>query len=107
MPRRRFGYEEFGVGFFVGLAVGAVVAILAAPRSGTETRERITDLVEIAKDQLGDVIDKSRSVYDAVLERLDIALNSDENTFQRKLDEIKEELGRIKTPDVGGAGNAS
>ena len=42
------------ISFLVGGLVGAGVALLMAPQSGTETRENIKDLADDAKDKIRD-----------------------------------------------------
>src|SRR3990172_5735618 len=95
MSTRKFGYEEFGVGFVIGLAVGATVAILAAPQSGSVTREKIGDLIDTAKDQINDIYEKSKSTYDTVLDRLEGMLGSNEQSFKKKLEELKDEISKF------------
>ncbi|HTP53263.1 MAG TPA: YtxH domain-containing protein [Anaeromyxobacteraceae bacterium] len=41
--------------FLTGAAIGGVVALLLAPRSGEETRRRIFEFGEDAKEKLGKV----------------------------------------------------
>ena len=49
--------------FLGGAAVGAVVGLLLAPRSGKETRERIMKRAEDARDDLDELIDKAREEW--------------------------------------------
>jgi len=41
--------------FLTGAALGGVVALLLAPRSGQETRRRLVDMTDDAKEKLGKV----------------------------------------------------
>lgn len=41
--------------FLTGAALGGVVALLLAPRSGPETRRRLVELSDEAKEKLGKV----------------------------------------------------
>jgi gas vesicle protein len=65
-----------GLGWFLaGLGIGALVGVLYAPKSGTETREdlaaqardakeKANQYVEQGKDQINDYVDKGREYYD-------------------------------------------
>ncbi len=46
--------------FLAGVAAGAALGILFAPRSGRETRETIAGLGRKAKDRFGDTMDEAR-----------------------------------------------
>lgn len=77
--------HEAGIGsFIIGLALGAGVALLLAPRSGEETRRSLTrrarraqeaaqDLVE---DMRGTVADKFHDVRNRVEERLEATFDA-------------------------------
>lgn len=49
--------------FVAGLAAGAVLGILLAPKSGKETRDAIRDRTRGAKDDLDDLIDQGREKW--------------------------------------------
>ena len=84
--------REAGVGsFLIGLALGAGVALLLAPKSGEETRrglalrargaqERAQDFVE---DVSGTVADKFQEVRASVEERIEATLDSVDNKKRR------------------------
>ncbi|GAA4466552.1 hypothetical protein GCM10023189_48830 [Nibrella saemangeumensis] len=59
-------------GLLFGLAAGAVVGILLAPRSGRETRERIStdadNFFRDLQDQLQTGLDNIKSQYNEVVE---------------------------------------
>jgi gas vesicle protein len=48
--------------FLVGSAIGAGIAMLLAPRTGTETQAQLRERVKGLKDQYGDVLDQGRDV---------------------------------------------
>jgi len=57
---RDYGNGGAGAGsvflaFLTGAAIGGMVALLLAPRSGEDTRRRLFELGEDAKDKLGRV----------------------------------------------------
>jgi gas vesicle protein len=53
--------------FLLGGIVGAGVALLLAPQSGTETRRRIRELAEDTKDRAGDAIDQIKDKVSSTL----------------------------------------
>ena len=59
----------FGIGLLTGAAIGGVIALLYAPRSGKETRQliknKVTAVVDVVKEKTSGVID---TVEDAVSE---------------------------------------
>jgi gas vesicle protein len=58
---------KFWAAFSVGVAAGAVVALICAPQSGDKTRKQIRrkleDAGEYVKDAAGDLGDKATKVY--------------------------------------------
>ena len=48
------------ISFLVGGLVGAGVALLTAPQSGKETREKIKDLADDAKEKIKDLAEDAR-----------------------------------------------
>ncbi len=58
--------EKVFWGFFFGLAVGAVAALFASPRSGSETRQQLTE----SGQQLREKIEATVTPTDPVAESL-------------------------------------
>jgi len=57
----------FGTGLLIGAALGAIAAILFAPKSGEETRQQIKDLADQQKDNLKNQWDRTKeTATDAV-----------------------------------------
>ena len=50
--------------FTAGVAVGAAVALLYAPVSGQEMRQKIADLTDQGRTALSDIIEKGRRLAD-------------------------------------------
>lgn len=61
----RSGFGVFGLclAFLGGAAAGAAVALLAAPASGEETRERLLELANAQKDKATRVPKALKSAY--------------------------------------------
>jgi len=49
-------FGTFLIGFLSGAAIGAGIALLFAPQSGKETREKIKDVAEDVKDKISDLV---------------------------------------------------
>lgn len=52
----------------IGAAAGAVAALLLAPASGKETREKLKDTLASAKDKVSDFISRSKEAADDLKE---------------------------------------
>jgi gas vesicle protein len=66
--------REYGVGplifsFFLGGLIGAGVALLLAPKSGRETREKIKELAGEAKGKAEEVIEQVKGKVTSVVEK--------------------------------------
>ena len=82
------------VGFFLaGLGIGAVVALLLAPRSGKETREFIVNKAEEGRDfmvskseeirkQAEDAVEKGKDLVSKQKELLSAALEAGKQAYQ-------------------------
>ena len=69
-------HEESGSGigavvlsFFLGGLVGAGVALLMAPKSGTETRQKIRELAEEVKEKAEEYVGTARDKASSALEK--------------------------------------
>ena len=67
--------------FFVGGLIGAAVAILFAPKAGSETRQQIRGLAEDVKGKVGDY-------YEQVRETVTSALKQGKGLFEDKKQRI-------------------
>jgi gas vesicle protein len=63
-------YESGNLSIFVtGALVGAGLALLFAPRSGSQLRDLLRDYAACAKDELDDVVHQGAEVLDQTIER--------------------------------------
>ena len=57
------------IALFTGLAVGVVIGILVAPKSGKETRNDLMDrgerLMEMGRESVSDVVEKSKDLVES------------------------------------------
>jgi len=82
--------SRFLGGFLMGAAVGGVLGLLLAPRSGEETRELLIDKSEEAykfsEDSIKDIQDKASDVMDNIQKKGD-------ELFNKVQDLIKQQRG--------------
>lgn len=57
-----------GVGFAMGLLIGAVIGILYAPRSGKDTREIIKEKTEVTKEKAEQIIEEAKQKAETIVE---------------------------------------
>ena len=57
------------IALFAGLAIGAIIGILVAPKSGKETRDDLVDrgerLMEMGKESVSDVVEKTKDFVES------------------------------------------
>ena len=70
------------VAFLVGAAVGGGIALLTAPRSGRETREKLRGLA-------GETRDRIRKIAEEAEEKIADVLNEGKETIAHKRDMVK------------------
>jgi len=86
MSENRYG--DWMRGLFIGGMVGMIIGLLYAPKSGRETRddlsERAKDLATRLKDEYDVALEKSKSAYDSLLQKL----KEVEAKAEKKADEL-------------------
>ena len=91
--------SAIALGFILGGALGASLAMLFAPESGRRTRERLRDLAADVRDKTIDVSDGLRDKAEDVLERsrevfkekkaiLSAAVQAGKEAIQRERDRL-------------------
>jgi gas vesicle protein len=90
------------VGFFLaGLGIGAVMALLFAPRSGKETRDLIVQTAEEGKDyvitkseelrkQAEDAVEKGRDLVNKQKDLLSAALEAGKQAYEEEKSKAKQ-----------------
>jgi gas vesicle protein len=72
------------VGFMIGAAIGAGIALLLAPDSGRETRKRLKENARRWSSSMRDGIDTARTRVGEVKEDVRTAVNTGRETFTRE-----------------------
>ena len=96
---RGYSGSAIALGFILGGALGASLAMLFAPESGRRTRERLRDLAADARDKTIDVSGELRDKAEDVLERgrevleekksiLSAAVQAGKEAIQRERDRL-------------------
>jgi gas vesicle protein len=94
----RFGF------FLAGLGIGAVLALLFAPRSGKETRDMIVQKAEEGKDfvitkseeirkQAEEAVEKGKDLVSKQKELLSAALEAGKQAYQEEKEKTKAKQG--------------
>ena len=79
--------------FFIGLAVGAGLALLFAPQSGEETRSRLTRSAKrmrhAAQDAVGEVTDKVGETFETAKQRVEEKIEEARGAIEIKRDQVQ------------------
>ncbi|HPC73841.1 MAG TPA: YtxH domain-containing protein [Syntrophales bacterium] len=80
------------IGTLIGGLIGAVAALLYAPKGGAETREALAekakDIADTFKNECGKALDKSRKTYESLMRRL----KEQEEDIIRRTDRIMKKM---------------
>jgi len=97
--------DDYGTGkvgaFLAGLGIGAIVALLFAPRSGKETRDMIAQKAEEGRDfvrakseefrqQAEEAVEKGRTLVNKQKELLSAALEAGKQAYQEEKTKAKQ-----------------
>lgn len=74
--------------FALGAALGAGLALLFAPKSGTETRTYIREKSEEIRDKSSDFLEKGKDVLDDQKEKVYSAIEAGKTAYQETRDRI-------------------
>jgi gas vesicle protein len=72
------------VGFMIGAAIGAGIALLLAPDSGRETRRRLKDNARRWSSSMRDGVEEARNRVGEIKEDVRTAVNTGRETFTRE-----------------------
>lgn len=94
MGERRFGYEEFGLGFLLGLLLGAGAGLLLAPQPGVATRKQIATCATDLKNSAEELIGEAKKSLEIATSKAEGVLGLQEKKIRRKLEELRAELDK-------------
>jgi gas vesicle protein len=102
----------FATGLFIGAAIGAVLALLYAPKSGEEIRQDLKDLADEQKDNIknqwdrtkekaAEVVNTAKEKVDSVAQRasnsVDVYADKAVNKVIQVADEAKSTVDKFRT----------
>ena len=87
------GYDGYGTGsvflsFLLGGIVGAGVAMLLAPQSGRETREKIKDFAEDVRDKVTSAVDKGKDYYEGKKSAITTAIEAGKDAYDKERERL-------------------
>ena len=82
------------LGFLSGAALGAVAAILLAPRSGQESREMLRGYVRRAEDELRDLVGEAGERFEGAVEEGREFIESKKTVLRDAFDAGREAMRR-------------
>ena len=74
------------VPFLVGGLIGAIAALLLAPKAGKELRKDIKDFASNARENLTTTIDKSRGMYEGSVSAVKTAIEAGKCAYVEERD---------------------
>lgn len=89
------GYSTGSVflSFLLGGIVGAGLAMLLAPQSGRETREKIREFAEDVKDRVASTVEKGKDIFEQKKSAITTAVEAGKEAYEKE----RERLSRGQT----------
>jgi gas vesicle protein len=84
MEQKEYGAGSVLVSFLLGSLVGAGIALLIAPQSGKETREKIREYAETVKEKASESVQKVKSVLDEKKSVLSAAVEAGKEAYKKE-----------------------
>ncbi|MFA6450001.1 MAG: YtxH domain-containing protein [bacterium] len=94
--KRGIGWPGVLLAFGAGSIVGAITALLYAPQSGKDTREKIKDRFSDISDSAGELIDKSKEAFEEAKDKMSTAYSSAVEKTSSAIEHAKEKLAKKK-----------
>lgn len=84
MEQKEYGAGSVLVSFLLGSLVGAGIALLIAPQSGKETREKIKEYAENVKEKAAESVQKVKSVLEEKKTVLSAAVEAGKEAYKKE-----------------------
>lgn len=83
-----YGAGSVFLSFLLGGAVGAGLALLLAPQSGTETRRKIKDFAEDMKDRVGSTVEKGKDFFEQKKSVIATAVEAGKEAYEKERERL-------------------
>jgi len=83
-----YGAGSVFLSFLLGGIVGAGLAMLLAPQSGRETRQRIRELAEDAKDRFGATVEKGKEFFEQKKSVIATAVEAGKEAYEKERERL-------------------
>ena len=90
--RTEYGFAALALAFVTGGLIGATLGLLFAPRTGVETREKIKDQAEGAREKLKETAETVRERAEGLAEAGKEKLSEVREKVQESVEKIKEKV---------------
>ncbi len=84
MEEKDYSIGSLVASFLLGGIVGAGIAILLAPQSGRETREKIKEYAESVKEKAAESVQKAKSVFEDKKSVLTAAVEAGKEAYKKE-----------------------
>jgi len=94
--KRGFGWSGVLAAFSAGAIVGAITALLYAPQSGKDTRDKIKDRFSDFSESAGAFIERSKESFEEAKDKMSSAYQGAVERTSTAIEHAKEKLARKK-----------
>ncbi|MCE5195442.1 MAG: YtxH domain-containing protein [Nitrospiraceae bacterium] len=84
-----YGAGSVFLSFLLGGIVGAGAALLLAPQSGRETRQKIREFADEIKDKVGDSVEKGKDFFEERKTVLSAAIEAGQKAYENEKKKFK------------------
>jgi gas vesicle protein len=85
MDKRGYDTGSLVASFLLGSIVGAGIAILLAPQSGRETREKIKELAETVKEKIVSSVESAKDILEEKKSILSAAVEAGKEAYKKEV----------------------
>lgn len=98
MEEREDGFSGFLLGFVIGVLGGIALGVLAAPRSGAQTRRHIGEMASDIKSSTGELLEQTREGIEHTASKIERAMGISDRNIRKRLAEIRTQLEGYAAP---------